>query len=225
MISTSFRILLLFIVNIGLILIPKDFLFVFLVILIVYNFIFWKELLSNSVFIFIYLIGLFVFAGILNFVFNDFTFIDLLKDSTKIFTIINVSILLLGNINVMELVVFLSKVKIPTKIAIAIGVGFRYFSLLIEDIRNINFIQKTNNYGINNKSFRKNGFIKSINAFLLPLFLSIIRRTENISVSISLQDIESRAKFYKLKKPTLLEITLTISTVIILMYGIISNMI
>lgn len=223
MISTRVRILLLLIVNIGLILIPKESLFVFLAILVVYNIIFWKELISNLKLIFIYLIGLFAFAGILNFIFADFSFIDLLKDSIKIFTIISVSILLLGNINIMELVAILSKVKIPTKIAIAIGVGFRYFSLLIEDIKNINFIQKTNNYGINFKSFLQNGFFKSVNAFLLPLFLSVIRRTENISISISLQDVENRAKYYKFRKVNYLELLLTLLTIVILSFKIIEK--
>ena len=223
MISTRYRILLLLLVNIGILLIPKELFFVFVIILLVYNLVFWKDLISNFKLICIYLIGLFVFAGILNFIFTDFNFINLLKDSIKIFTIINISILLLNNINIMELVAFLSKVKVPTKISIAIGVGFRYFSLLVDDIKNINFILKVNNYGISIKSFRKNGIFKSLNAFLLPIFLSIIRRTENISVSISLQDVENRAYYYKYSKSTFPEIILTVFTILILTYGIITT--
>lgn len=223
MISTRYRIVLLLLVNIGILLIPKGLFFVFAIILLVYNFVFWKDLISNFKLICIYLIGLFVFAGILNFIFTDFSFVNLLKDSIKIFTIINISILLLNNINIMELVAFLSKAKVPTKISVAIGVGFRYFSLLVADVKNINFIQKVNNYGITIMSFKKNGIFKSLNAFLLPLFLSIIRRTENISISISLQDVENRAKYYKFSKSTLPEIILTLFTIIVLIYGIIST--
>jgi energy-coupling factor transporter transmembrane protein EcfT len=172
----------------------------------------------------IYVLGLFIVSIILNCLLAGNNIADSAIDILKIFAIINISILLIQDINIMELVAFLSKIRIPTKIAIALGVGIRYFSLLTYDVKRINFVQSINGYGFNMRKIKKNGFIKTISIFLTPLFLNILKRTENISISVSIQNVENRAKGFQFKRTTIPEYMVLTISLAVLLYGIYSSL-
>jgi energy-coupling factor transporter transmembrane protein EcfT len=120
----------------------------------------------------------------------------------------------------MELVTFLSRIKVPTKIAIALGVGFRYFGLLANDIKRINFVQSLNGYGFHYQAIKKNGIVKTTISFLLPVFLNILKQSENISISISIQNIELRTINFKFSKTTFIEFCLTAISLLIILYRV-----
>lgn len=220
MISTRYRIIVLVISNIGIIMIPSSVYYLNILLLVLFNFVFRHELSLMFKTVILYLFFLFFFSIVLNFIFSDTSLSHLLISSLKIFTIINISILLAYDLNIMELVSFFRKIKIPATVSIAIGVGFRYMGLLVEDLKRINFVQTMNGFGINRASVINNGLFKTINVFSLPLFLTLLKRTENISISISIQDIVRRSEFYQFQKTTILEIFLLVISLLALLFGL-----
>lgn len=221
MISTRYKIILLFILNIGVMLLPVSMFYINILLIVVFGFIFKREVLCSLKIVILYLVFLFAFSVFVKCIFSDTSLDFLLFSSLKVFTIISLSILLVFDLNIMELLAFLTKVGVPAKISLSIGVGFRYIGLLIEDIKRINFIQSMNGFGINIKSFRNNGFLKTVSVFSLPLFLSLLKRTENISLSILMQNIEQRSKKYNFRKTTIAEIVIVLISIMILFIGVI----
>jgi len=221
MITTRVKLILLIILNTAIIFLPAKSYYSFIAILLIYNLAFYKSLFTNFKTIFIYLLGFFLIAILLNYLLGESNLLSIVPDFLKLFTIINISILLITEINIMELVATISVIKIPTRIAIAFGVGFRYFPLLLNDIRRIHFIQSTKGYGLNFKSFKTHGFISSMTVFLTPLFLSILRRTDNIALSVTIQQIEDRAKKYTFHRVSIYEFSLLLVSITFLLYSII----
>lgn len=219
MISTRYKIIFLIVLNVLIILLPERMYYVNIILLILFGFLLKRDLLYSLKLICLYLAILFILSISINHFFTDTSLEQLLRNSLKLFTIISLSILLVTNLNIMELVAFLNKIKLPAKVSIAIGVGFRYIELLMEDIKRINFIQTMSGYGITIQSVKRNGFLKTISVFSLPLFLSLLKRTENISLSILIQDIEQRSKNYSFKRTTITEY-IVITFILLLMLTI-----
>lgn len=221
MISTRYKIIFLIVLNVLIILLPERMYYVNIILLILFGFLLKRDLFYSLKSICLYLVLLFILSISINHFFTDTSLDQLLRNSLKLFTIITLSILLVSDLNIMELVAFLNKIKLPAKISIAIGVGFRYIGLLMEDIKRINFIQTMSRYGITIQSIKRNGFLKTISIFSLPLFLTLLKRTENISLSILIQDIEQRSKKYSLKKTTTIEfvvLTFTLLLMLLILY-------
>ena len=221
MISTRVKLILLILLNTAIIILPAKSYIVFCIIILISFFVFYKSLLANLKIIFFYLLGLFLITILLNYFLGESDLINIVPDFLKIFSIISISILLVSEINIMELVATITIIKIPSRLAIAFGVGFRYFPLLLNDIKRINFIQSAKGYGLNLKSFNSNGFISSVGVFLTPLFLSILKRTDNIALSVTIQQIEERAKNYTFQRISLYEFSLLITSSLFLVYCII----
>lgn len=223
MITTRVKLILLILLNTAIILLPANSSTVFIAFIIVSSIAFYKSLMVNLKAIFLYLLGLFIVTILINYFLSDSNLLDVLPQFLKLFAVITISILLITDINIMELVASISFLKIPTKIAIAFGVGFRYFPLLINDIKRIQFIQTSKGYGLNPKSFKTKGFIESISVFLMPLFLSMLNRADNIALSVTLQQLEKRAQNYNFKKITNYEFLLLFSALLLLIYCILIN--
>lgn len=221
MITTRVKLILLIILNTAILLLPAKSVFVFVALIIITSIAFYNTLLVNLKTIFIYLTGLFVVTIILNYFLTDSDLINVVPEFLKLFAVISISILLITNINIMELVASISFLNIPSKVAIAFGVGFRYFPLLINDIKRIQFIQTSKGYGLSPKSFKSKGFIQSTSVFITPLFLSILKRADNIALSVTIQQLEKRALNYKFQKITKYEFLLLISALLFLVYSIV----
>ena len=221
MISTRIKLILLILLNTAIILLPAQFYFAFMLIIFISSLAFYKSFLVNFKIIFVYLVSLFLITILLNYLLGESELLGIIPGFLKVFAIISISILLITDLNIMELVASISFIKIPAKIAIAFGVGFRYFSLLLTDIKRIHFIQTSKGYGLNLKSFRSNGFISTVGVFLTPLFLSILKRADNIALSITIQQIEQRATSYIFKRISLYEWLLILSSVLFLIYCLI----
>lgn len=221
MISTRIKLILFILLNAAIILLPAQSYFAFLLIIFISSLAFYKSLLANFKIIFIYLLGLFLITILLNFLLEASDLLSIIPNFLKLFSIISISILLIADINIMELVASISYIRIPAKIAIAFGVGFRYFPLLLNDIKRINFIQTSKGYGLTRKSFKANGFFSTLGVFLTPLFLSILRRTDNIALSVTIQQIEKRAINYIFKKLSIYEWLLLIVSILFLVYCLI----
>ena len=205
----------------GLILLPAQMYQAYILVLLLFGIAFRLELWQNLRSIIGYLLFLIVLCVVINFLFLNTSVKELFFNSLKIFTIITISILLVSDLNIMEMIAFLKKLGIPQKIAIAIGVGFRYASLFVDDLKRINFIQTMNGYGLNASSFKRHGILNSLGIFSLPVFLSMLNRTDKISMSILMQDIENRATFYKFKRINLSEaILLALGLGLLLLWGI-----
>lgn len=218
MISTRVKLILLILLNTAIILLPAKSYLVFILIIFISSLAFYKSLLANFKTIFVYLFGLFLITILFNYLLGESDLLNIIPDFLKLFSIISISILLITDINIMELVASMSLIKIPTKIAIAFGVGFRYFPLLLNDIKRIHFIQSSKGYGLTPKSFKANGFISSVGVFFTPLFLSILKRTDNIALSVTIQRIEKRATNYIFQRLSMYESLLLILTAIFFMY-------
>ncbi len=221
MISTRVKLILLVFLNTSIILLPAKHYFTFILIILISSLAFYKSLMVNFKTIFVYLLGLFLITILLNFLLGESDLISLVPDFLKIFSIISISIMLITDINILELVASITVMKVPTKIAIAFGVGFRYFPLLLSDVKRIHFIQSSKGYGLSLKSFFKNGFFSSVGIFLTPLFLSILKRTDNIALSVTIQRIEDRVSSYKFQRLSKYESTLLLSACCFFIYSLV----
>ena len=220
MISTRVKLILLVLLNTAIILLPAKFYFVFILLILVSSLVFYKSLFTNLKIIFIYLLGFFTITILLNYFVGESDLLNIVPDFLKMFSIISISILLITDINIMEFVASISVLKIPSRIAIAFGVGFRYFPLLLSDIKRIHFVQSSKGYGLSFKSFKANGFFLSVGIFLTPLFLSILKRTDNIALSVTIQRIERRVSNYTFQRFSNYEWLLLLSSLCLLIYSL-----
>lgn len=220
MITTRVKLILLIILNMAIVLLPAKYIVTFILLVLISGILFYESLRVNYRTIFIYLLGLFAFTILLNYIFSGKDFMTVVPEFVKLFSIISISILLITDINIMELVASITFLRVPTKIAIAFGVGFRYFSLLLYDVRRIQYIQSSKGYGLSFQSFKSKGFKLIISVFLTPLFLSILKRADNIALSVTIQQLEKRINYYKFERLSLYEFFLLLSSLLFLLYCI-----
>ena len=109
---------------------------------------------------------------------------------------------------------------IPTPIAISFGVGFRFIPIISEEIQRIIFVQKQNDLGFSFHSIRENGFLGVFDRFLSPLLLSVLRKVESVSVSITVQQIQERVGKYVFAKPAPLDLILVAFSLVLLLVSL-----
>ena len=135
-------------------------------------------------------------------------------------SLIVISVIFFSLINLFEFVSALRFFKIPTRIAIAFGVGLRFLPVLIEESRKVVQIQQKNGLKFSITAIRQKGLFNLLNKLLSPLIVSILRRVDSISLSVVVQQIEFRIAHYRFKSINFKDWMILIFCIMILLLSI-----
>lgn len=192
--DTRLKILSIIILSVALSISKPIHVYVVVVISILLSIIYNKYLIKSviivlSTFSFIFLIGLFSW-----FLSAEINPSEIFLSSIKWLSLILITFLIFSSINLFEFISSLVYFKVNTKIAIAFGVGLRFLPLIIEEGVKILTLQ------------RRKGALKGKNTFtkldhlLSPFIISVVRRVDSVTLSITTQQIEKRVKHFEFKR-------------------------
>lgn len=212
--DTRLRIINLLFLSLSFSLMPDDKLWLVFLLTIFYGVLFWKSFLENLKLILLVTFILSVFSISVYLITSENSFTKVALNLGRFVSLVIISVLFFFQINILSFVASLKFFKIPTTIAIAFGVGFRFIPIISDEIQKIIFVQNQNGLGFSLKSFQKNGFLHVFSSFFSPLLLSVLRKTESVSISIIIQQIQERVNNYIFQKPTLADFILTLISLI-----------
>ncbi len=118
---------------------------------------------------------------------------DLILNLLRWISMSVICLTIFSSLNALEFITALKWMKVPGRIAIALGVSLRFFPVVAHEASRIVTIQKLR------FSRRQNlgtlaQLYKLVEAVVPGLFVSTLRQVENISLSILTQDIERRTQ-------------------------------
>lgn len=131
-------------------------------------------------------------------------------------SLIIISVIFFSSINLFEFVSSLAFFKIPIKIAIAFGIGIRFLPVLVDESRKVIRIQHQNGYNLSLLNIFKSGLINVFSKILSPILISILRKTDSITISVTVQQIEKRVKNYNFKTINIIDFIGLIFCILIL---------
>jgi energy-coupling factor transporter transmembrane protein EcfT len=121
---------------------------------------------------------------------------DLLLNLLRWLSMAAISLTIFSSLNALEFIVALKWLRIPSRIALALGVSLRFFPVIVEQASRIITIQRLRIPQYTEKA-RLGRFGKLVESIVPSLFVSVLRQIENISLSILVQDIERRVLEYR----------------------------
>ncbi len=152
----------------------------------------------------------------------DLVLLNIVLNFFRWISLIVISVIFFSSINLFELVSSLVFFKVPTKIAIALGVGFRFLPVVVDESKRVAKIQNQSGYKHTLSSIYKSGLLNFLSRVLSPILVSILRRADSISISVTVQQIEKRIKDFNFKPISLIDWTSLIFCILILVFVIIN---
>jgi hypothetical protein len=184
--------------------------------------IFRNDFIKNISIILYTSVAILIIGAIAWFFSSDLLLVNIVLNLLRWISLIIISVIFFSSINLFEFVSSLVFLKIPTKIAIAIGVGFRFLPVIIDESKKVAKIQNQNGISLSFNSIRKLGLLTVLNKILSPLLVSILRRTDSISISVTIQQIEKRTKDFNFKTINLFDLVSLLFCILILTLAIVN---
>jgi len=197
MIDTRIKILAIIILSIALSISKPTDVFWVVVITSLFAILYHKYLIKSiaivlSTFSFILLIGLMSW-----FLSSEINPLEILLNSIKWISLILITFLIFASINLFEFISSLVYFRLNTKISIAFGVGLRFLPLVIEEGRKILTIQRRR--GV----LKRKNTLDKLNYLISPFIISVVRRVDSVTLSLTTQQIEKRIQHFKFNHITL----------------------
>lgn len=176
----------------------------------------YRKFLLKSITILLSTLSFILMIGIISwFLSSEINPSEMFLGSIKWVSLILMTFLIFSSINLFELISSLVYFKLNTKIAIAFGVGLRFLPLILEEGDKILTVQKRNGALKNRNVFSK------LNHLLSPFVISVVRRVDSITLSITTQQIEKRVKQFEFNRINLNDYLFICGCISFLMYVII----
>lgn len=134
--------------------------------------------------------------------------------------LIIISVLFFSSINLHAFVASLVFFKVPVKIALSFGIGVRFLPIIMDEASKVVRIQHQNGFRISLKSLRQVGFVNMLDRLISPILISMLRKAESITISVSIQQLESRIKNYRFERILIGDIYCLIYVVLIVIISI-----
>lgn len=218
--DTRLRILNLILLSTSFSVMPDDKIWIVFLVTVFYVFLNWSAFVDNVKLILFISFVLSAFSVSIYLFFGKSSFVDVGLNLGRFISLVIISILFFYRINILSFVASLKFFLIPTPIAISFGVGFRFIPIISEEIQRIMFVQRQNDMGFSFNSIRENGLFDIIDRFFSPLLLSILRKVESVSVSITVQQIQERVGKYVFTRPAPLDLILFAFSLVLLLVSL-----
>lgn len=167
---------------------------------------YYKEFIENLGIIFLSSAAILTLGLVAWFISPELDFYVLLVNYFRWVSLIIISVIFFVSINLFEFVASMAYFKIPVKIAIAFGVGLRFLPVLVDEAKRVTRIQHQNGFTVSFSNIHKFGFVTLLNRLLSPIVISILRKTDSITISVTVQQIETRIRDYNFNKINLSDI-------------------
>lgn len=176
----------------------------------------YRKYLLKSITILLSTLSFILMIGIISwFLSSEINPSEIFLGSIKWVSLILMTFLIFSSINLFELISALVYFKLNSKIAIAFGVGLRFLPLILEEGGKILTVQKRKGALKNRNVFSK------LNHLLSPFVISVVRRVDSITLSITTQQIEKRVKQFEFNRINLNDYLFICGCISFLIYVII----
>lgn len=134
-----------------------------------------------------------------------------LREYMRWVSLVVLSVVLFASMNIIEIVSSLVWLKLPLRLALSLGIALRFLHVIYDEAQRIFTIQKTRGITLSYGAAKKYGFSGLLNRLVSPLLVSVIRRADSLSISITVQQIEKRISEYKYSPFTIYDIIMLFS--------------
>lgn len=139
---------------------------------------------------------LFVFSvGLLSWLFaSEISWVDFILDSFRWVVLALSTFVLIVSMNLFECLAAMVYLKIPVKVAVALGVGVRFLPVIVEEYKRISMVNKRN------RQMGGTSIMVKMDRLLSPFIVSVVRRIDSITLSIVTQQLEARIIRYEFSR-------------------------
>ena len=108
-------------------------------------------------------------------------------------SLISVTVVLAFSVNSLEIMASLRAWRVPAGIALALGVGFRFMPVLVEEVRRIRLVQNQYGLSLSPAAIQRFGVLGVLQRQLSPIIVMVLRRVDTLVISIAVNRVLKRA--------------------------------
>lgn len=139
---------------------------------------------------------LFIFSvGLLSWLFaSEISWANFILDSFRWIVLALSTFVLIVSMNLFECLAAMVYLKIPIRVAVALGVGVRFLPVITEEYKRISIVNRRN------RQIGRSSILTKMDRLLSPFIVSVIRRIDSITLSIVTQQLENRIIQYEFSR-------------------------
>lgn len=110
-------------------------------------------------------------------------------------TVLTISLFL--SLNALELVTGLTYFKVPFRIALALGIGFRFIPIILDEAKRTRLVRRQRGLMFSRVTLRRVGLTGTLSRVIAPLVVALLRRVDSLIISIAVQQLPERVRLYR----------------------------
>lgn len=123
---------------------------------------------------------------------------SIVKDTMRFFSLVLVTLALVVSMNSLELMQALVWFRLPTKLAVALGIAFRFVPVFAQSAARLWWLHRQR-LSASAKPATASA-VSRILSIIPLLFVDVLRRLEGVLIAITIQDVEFRIRNYRPRK-------------------------